>query len=62
MTSWPAGGRCFRPPIITTKRPLAVFAFLLREADGRITTETDRHVTSRIDPWHRDVFIARKLP
>jgi SAM-dependent methyltransferase len=56
------------------------FAFMLREADGRLTTEADRHVfglfpraawrswleaegfhvTSRIDPWNRDVFIARK--
>jgi hypothetical protein len=57
-----------------------VFAFLLRERDGRVTSETDRHtfglfprdswfewlraeglaVTSRVDPWNRDVFIARK--
>jgi hypothetical protein len=53
---------------------------MLREADGRLTTEADRHVfglfpraawrswleaegfnvSSRIDPWNRDVFIARK--
>ena len=56
-----------------------VFALLFREADGRVTQETDRHVfglfpraswlqwlrdegfdvTSRIDPWNRDVFVAR---
>jgi SAM-dependent methyltransferase len=56
------------------------FAFLLRDANGRVTTEADRHVfglfpraawqswlsvegftvTSRTDPWNRDVFIGRK--
>lgn len=56
------------------------FAFLLREADGTVRVETERHrfglfpraswlrwleeagfvPTSRLDPWGRDVFLARK--
>jgi SAM-dependent methyltransferase len=56
------------------------WAFLLREADGSVRTETDRHreglfprstwlalmadigfvARSRLDPWGRDVFAARK--
>lgn len=57
------------------------WAFLLREADGSLRAESDRHrfglfsrtgwarwmreaalpSTSRIDPWGRDVLVARKL-
>jgi SAM-dependent methyltransferase len=58
----------------------AVYAFLLREADGTVRSEMDHHrmglfpraawlawleaeglqATSRLDPWKRDVFTARK--
>jgi SAM-dependent methyltransferase len=57
-----------------------IYAFVMRDADGQVRCETDRHVfglfpraswrawleaegfmvTSRVDPWNRDVFIARK--
>jgi SAM-dependent methyltransferase len=57
-----------------------VFSFLLRDAQGRVTSEIDRHVfglfpraswfawlraegfdvTSRVDPWQREIFIARR--
>ena len=58
------------------------FAFLFRDAQGRVTSEVERHVfglfpraswrtwleaegfsavTSRIDPWNRHLFTARKL-
>jgi SAM-dependent methyltransferase len=58
-----------------------VFAFVFREADGRVTAEHERHIfglfpraswlawltgagfenpRSRLDPWNRDVFVARK--
>jgi trans-aconitate methyltransferase len=56
------------------------YAFLLRETDGSVTVEHDRHVeglfpradwlrwfseagleaTSSLDPWERDVFIAKR--
>lgn len=56
------------------------FAFLLREPDGSVSVELDRHefgvfsrdawlgwlhdtgftASSRIDPWGRDVFVARR--
>jgi ubiquinone/menaquinone biosynthesis C-methylase UbiE len=58
----------------------SIFAFVLREGDGEVTTMSDRHlyglfpyaawhdwlsaagfdVSSRLDPWHRHVFVARK--
>jgi SAM-dependent methyltransferase len=58
-----------------------VYAFMLREADGSVRVEEDRHteglfpradwlawfrdagfdVTSRVDPWQRDVFSGRKI-
>jgi SAM-dependent methyltransferase len=56
------------------------YAFMLREADGSVRVEQDRHVEglfpratwlmwlrdagfdvrTRLDPWHRDVFVGRK--
>jgi SAM-dependent methyltransferase len=61
---------------------VTAWAFLLREADGRLHVEQDLHrfglfpraswarwldeagfdARSRIDPWQRDIFIARKRP
>lgn len=60
---------------------LVDYAFLLRDPDGRVRAEHDRHVeglfararwlewfgeagltaTSVIDPWGRDVFVARRI-
>jgi SAM-dependent methyltransferase len=59
-----------------------MFSFLMREADGTVHVDSDRHVEglfpraawlswlhdtgfiaySRMDPWNRDVFVARRPP